>query len=201
MVEDTEFRQLYMAPINPDEIFSCEDGKKAYALKTVSLGACIDEESEKEKLAAAVVSSDILGFESECVVDMYPYVLDTYTADKRLNARFGWGGHAPGEKNYQESCRFRTGDKVLCVVHQVYDAVVPGIVVRPISVEDWREWFETDELNPFDNFEEYLKQIIDWDWDYVIVRPLVRLDRGCEKMGEPIAIPRVYIFPYQKFEI
>lgn len=201
MIEDTEFRELCVAPINQDEIFSCEDGEKAYVLKTVSLGTCIDKISEKKKLAAAVVSPDTLGFEFDFEVDMYPYVLDTYTADKRLNARFGWGGHSPGGKHYQESCRFRPGDKVLCVVHQGYDAVVPAIVVRPVSEDDWRRWFETDEFNPFDNLEEYLEHIIDWDWDSVIVRPLVRLKRGCEKMEEAIAIPRVYIFPYQKFEI
>lgn len=201
MIEDTEFRELCVAPMNQDNIFSCEDGEKAYALKTVNLGTCIDDKSEKEKLAAAVVSADTLGFEFDFEVDMYPYVLDTYTADKQHNAHFEWGEHAPDGQKYQESCRFRPGDKVLCVVHQGYDAVVPAIVVRPMSIEDWREWFESDEFNPFDNFEEYLEQIIDWDWDSVIVRPLVRLDRGFEKMEEIIAIPRVYIFPYQKFEI
>lgn len=200
MIENTILTQFLVEPIDPSLVLSSEPGEKAYSLKSIHHGECKNEEEEQSKLAEAEVTPNTLGFELDFEVDMYPYELVTYTANKQINAHFEWGDHAPGEKNYQEKCQFKPGDKVLCVIHSGYDAVIPAIVVEPLDeqyvIQLYKEALEEGYGVP-DTFEEFLETYYDWDWDAVIVRPLVRLKTDWEEMGETEAIQRVYLFPYK----
>ncbi|MBO5062251.1 MAG: hypothetical protein J6C31_06510 [Prevotella sp.] len=134
---------------------------------------------------------------------MYPYVLVTYTEDKKINAHFGWGGHAPEEKNYQEKCRFKLGEKAICLMYEGYDVVFPAIVVDPLTREYLEELHRTsnDPLVSAQSSEEFIDSWLDWNWDSVIVRPLVRLRNDREEMGNTLIVNRVYLFPYKGFEI
>ena len=95
MTENTKLTQFIVEPIEPTLVLSSAPGEKAYSLKIVEHGECKNEEEEQSKLAEAEVTANTLGFELDFKVDMFPYVLVTYTVDKNLNAQFGWGGHAP----------------------------------------------------------------------------------------------------------
>lgn len=114
------------------------------------------------------------------------------------------GRSCPGEKNYQEKCRFKYGDKVLCVIHRGYDAIIPAIVVEPLGEQHVIQWYKEafeEGYGTSDTFEEFLETHYDWGWDAVIVRPLVRLKNDWEERGETEVIQRVYLIPYKTFEI
>ena len=204
MIEDTILNQFCVRAIDKSAILSSESGERAYELETIHHGICEDESEEAERLASiSPVSQDTLGFELDFEVDMYPYDLTTFTSDKQVNAKFVWGGHAPGERKYMEKCRFNPGDKVLCVVHQGYDAVIPAIVVGPLSGKYIRGLYEIDSEMQliYSSADEVIEDWLDWDWVSVIVRPLVRLKNDWEEMGEVVMIPRVYLFPYKGISI
>ena len=100
-------------------------------------------------------------------------------------------------------CRFQRGDKVLCLIYEGFNAVFPAIVVEPLSEEDLRRSY-TAEGWDFDNpsVDELIKNWWDWNWDSVVVRPLVRIIDCCMiPMGETVIVNRVYVFPYKKFDI
>ena len=119
MIEDTKLTQFCIGPIEPDRIFSAEEGEVAYALKSISHGTCETIEEEKKRLQSIVpVSPETLGFELDMEVDLLPFSLTTFLADKSVNGTYEYGEHAPGEKHYQEHCRFQRGDKVLCLIYE-----------------------------------------------------------------------------------
>lgn len=203
MIEDTTLTQFLVEPISPSLVLSSQPGEKAYSLKSIHHGECKNREEEQSKLAEAEVTPNTLGFELDFEVDMYPYDLITYTADKHFNAHFVWGDHAPGDKNYQEKCRFKPGEKVLCLMYEGYDVVFPAIVVGSLTREYLEELHRTsnDPLVSVQSSEEFIDSWLDWNWDSVIVRPLVRLKNNWEEMGNTLIVNRVYLFPYKKFEV
>ena len=90
MIEDTKLTQFCIAPLEPDWIFSAEEGEVAYALKEIFHGIC--ETKEEETLQSIVtVSPETLGFELDMEVDMLPFSLTTFLADKSVNAPMGMG--------------------------------------------------------------------------------------------------------------
>lgn len=204
MIEDTILTQFCVAPIDPEIAVSSEADETAYALQSIRHGRFSSTKEEEEALNAAPVSDSTLGYELEMEIDLYPGILTTFTADKHVNAKFDWGGHAPGERNFQESCRFKSEEKVLCLMYEGLDAVFPAIVVGPITEQYLRELYERDKAFQMghDSADEAVAAWCDWDWDSIIVRPLVRL-RNCwgEEMGQTVLVHRVYSFPYKKFEV
>lgn len=206
MLEDTVLTQFYLEPMEPERIVWAEDGEIAYTLKTINHGEIHNYAEEMQRLEAITpVSANTLGFELDTGCDFIPDVLKTFTADKKKNAEYNWGEHAPGGKRHQEPCRFKPGDKVLCLMYGGYDAVFPGIVVSQLSAEYLRELYETDETcqDGYESADDMIERWADWDWDSIIVRPLVRLKSDCwdEEMGNTLMVNRVYVFPYKKFEI
>lgn len=202
MIEDTKLTQFCIAPLEPDWIFSAEEGEVAYALKEIFHGTC--ETKEEETLQSIVtVSPETLGFELDMEVDMLPFSLTTFLADKSVNVTYGYGDHAHGEKHYQEHCRFQRGDKVLCLIYEGFNAVFPAIVVESLSEEYLRRSYTEEGWDLFNPSEdELIKNWWDWNWDSVVVRPLVRIIDCCMiPMGETAIINRVYVFPYKKFDI
>lgn len=203
MLEVTVINEFRVKPISPEQVVSSVDGETAYSLESISQGKCDLLTKEEEIISHFLVTDTTLGFESVTECDSVPYDLITYNADKSKNARYQYGDHAPGEEKYQEACRFRPGDKVLCLMYEGYDAVFPGIVIGPLTEEYLRKLYETNEDMQigYSSADEAVEQWLDWNWDSVVVRPLVRLRNDWEEMSDTVMINRVYVFPYKKFEI
>ena len=203
MLEDTVINEFRVKPINPDKIVSSVNGETAYLLVSIPHGKCDIPTKEKEIISNIPVTDTTLGFESATECDSDPYNLITYNADKSENAHYQYGDHAPGEEKYQDACRYKPGDKVLCLMYEGYDAVFPGIVVGPLTEEYLRNFYETNEdlQIGYSSADEAVEEWLDWNWDSVIVRPLVRLKNDWEEMGDTVMVNRVYVFPYNEFEV
>ena len=203
MLEDTVINEFRIKPINPEKVVSSVDGETAYSLESIPHGKCDIPTKEEEMISNIPVTDTTLGFEKDTECDFCPCFLTTYNADKSENASYEYGDHAPGEDNFQEKCRFKPGDKVLCLMYEGYDAVFPCIVVGPLTEEYLRKLYETDEDMQigYSSADEAVEEWPDWNWDSVIVRPLVRLKNDWEEMGDTVRVNRVYVFPYKKFEI
>ena len=182
-----------------------EEGEIAFGLKCINHGEIRLPSEEKAKLEAiAPVSHNTLGFELDCECDLMPYVLETFTADKHMNAEYQCGHHAPRCERYQEPCRFKAGERVLCLMHEGFDAVFPGVVVGPLSEEYLRPQYEIDEVmqEGYDSVDNLVKGWLDWNWNTVIIKPLDRLKNTWnEEMGDTVMVNRGYLFPYKKFEV
>lgn len=203
MIEDPVLTEYRMNPISPDKIVHTEDSEVAYALESVSHGTCATTKECQEVLKDIATMAYTLGFEIDLECDFAPSTLRTYNSDKTLNAEYGYGEHQPGGKRHPEPCKFQLRDKVLCLIHEGYDAVFPAIVVGPLTEEYLRNLYETDpEMQiGYSSADDAVERWLDWNWDSVIVRPLVRLRNDWEEMGETVMVNRVYLFPYIKFEI
>ena len=203
MLEDTVINEFRIKPISPEKVVSSVDGETAYSLESIPHGKCDTPTKVEEMILNIPVTETTLGFESDTECDSDPYDLITYNADKSENARYEYGDHAPGEGKYQEECRFKPGEKVLCLMYEGYDAVLPGIVVGPLTEEYLRKLYETNEDMQigYSSADEAVEEWLDWNWDSVIVRPLVRLKNDWEEMGDTVMVNRVYVFPYKRFEV
>lgn len=204
MIEATKLSEFRLKPIDSQRIVSVEHGETAYALESIPFEECQTQEQEDEILSSSPVLEATLGFESETECDFLPYDLPTFNADKTLNAQYHFGDHAPGEMDYQTECSFKSGEKVLCLMYEGYNAVFPGIVVGLLTEEYLRQLYETDDEMriEYSSADEAVEKWLDWNWDSVIVRPLVRLkNEWDEEMGETVIVNRVYVFPYKQFGV
>lgn len=203
MLEDTTLTEFRVRPIDAKRIIEARAGETAYALDSVSHGTCENSEEERKKLASLKTAPSTLAFEFDTQCDNWPYVLETYNADKTLNAIYNYGEHSPKGECFQEKCRFNVGEKVLCLMFEGYNAVFPGIVVSPLTEDYLREFYEKNEdmQISYASAEEAISKWQDFHWDSVIVRPLVRLNNAWEDMPDTVIVNRVYVFPYKKFNI
>lgn len=203
MLEDTDINEFRVKPISPEKVVSSVDGETAYSLESIPQGKCSMPKEEAEIISKIPVTEATLGFASDTECDFDPYVLITYNTDKSENACYQYGGHAPGEEKYQEESRFKPGDKVLCLMYEGYNAVFPAIVVGPLTEEYLRKFYDTNEDMQigYSSADEAVEQWSDWNWDSIIVRPLVRLKNDWEEMGDTVIVNRVYVFPYKQFEV
>lgn len=192
---------LAVKAFDDNKVLSCEDNEKCYSLDNKYIGEFI---SKDDALFAGKSShyaeNRLLGYNFEQVEDMYPFVLETFNPQFVTNAKYVHGNHAPGEKAFQTAAGFQPGEKVMCVIFQGQNIVFPAIYEGPITIEYLKEQFDKDSLEIFfDSFEDYLKEFVDYDWDTVIVRPLVKIDNP--DWAERMAINRPYVFPYKRFDI
>lgn len=141
----------------------------------------------------------LLGYNIEDEEDMSPFSVAVYDHNFNQITEYEWESHAPGEGNFQEMGWLTPGDKVLAVIRD-FDAVIPCEIIGPISEEFLKAEKEADEMCPF-AYEEIKEDMWDWDWDKVIVRPLVRLADEHKSMPEQMLAQRVDIFPYREFDL
>lgn len=203
MIENPVLTEYRVSPISQDKIVHTEDFEVAYALESVSHGTCATTKECKSKLKDIPAMPNTLGFEIDLECDFCPSALTTYNSDKTLNAEYSYGEHQPGGNRHPEPCKFQVGQKVLCAIHEGYDAVFPGIVVGPLTEEYLRKLYETDTdlQTGYSSTDEVVEKWPDWNWDSVIVRPLVRLKNDWEEMSETVMVNRVYLFPYKAYPI
>ena len=85
---------------------------------------------------------------------------------------------------------------MLAAIIPSYNAIIPATIIGPVTPDTYRKVYEEDELCHihYDSFEDFEKEIWDFDWDAVVVRPLVRLNG----MSEEVIVPRIYLLPYRE---
>lgn len=145
-------------------------------------------------------TQNILGYKIEEEKGWWPTKLQIYDAEKKLFSSYTYGGHRPGEEKFQEPCRFAVGEKAMALMS--YDEsdneLVPVTVLGPVSREFFRKFYDMYyEQDPgiYTSFKKFEKDLNDWDWDSVVVQPLVKKDG----LGDLEYVPRVHLFPYQEF--
>ena len=201
MEGETELTQFFVAPIDSSAIIFAEPGERAYSLKSKRIAT--DCSSSETEAAAPDDDANVLGYEAYTAIGLQPFLVETDTADKRLNERYTMGCHAPGGVMYQERSKFKPGEKVLCITNKGIDAVIPAIVIGPLSKLYLHEIYENNERAKLHctSLEQSLDNFTDWAWDAIVVRPLVRITNSWEPMGETIWVPRVYLFPFKRFQV
>lgn len=161
------------------------------------LGSFSYRETALSALSHAIYRPDAVLFkEVEVDEDFDPEYIQIYDKDMQPLSTYVQGEHWPDGDRYQEPCGFAPGDKVLAAIFPSYNAIIPAAFIGPVTPEAYRKVYEEDELchNHFESFEDFEKDIWDFDWDTVVVRLLVRLDG----MPEEVIVPRIYLFPYSE---
>ena len=129
---------------------------------------------------------------------MAPWHYVVYNPDFTINSEYNEGGHEPGGNNYQKEYGFSQGDKILAIVD---DVLVPCEVVGPVSVDFMRSNFDKNGYRNEEDFQKYMSRLWDWDWDTVIVHPLVKIKTEFGEISSDMTAQRIYLFPYQELKI
>lgn len=125
---------------------------------------------------------------------MAPSLYVVYTPDFTVYSEYSEGEHEPGGDNYQEKCAFSSGDKVLAIIEN--EVLMPCIFVGPVSKEFFKEMYRKRGALE-EKIDELVSQLWDWNWDSVVVKPLVKIDTGLGEMPSETTAQRIYIFPYR----
>jgi ribonuclease J len=200
--DDTD--AMVLAVDNPTDEFHVvanDDNLKWWTLDQRHLGNFMNSDDAKAMLQSTVYASDrLLGRAVEEEEDMSPFCIEVYDPNfKQLN-KYEWGGHLPVECRYQEMGWLKEADKVLAIIRCGFDVVVPCEIVGPITEEFLKSQTEADALCPL-SYDEIKEDMWDWDWDCVVVRPLVRLANEYDTIPELALVHRVDIFPYKEFDL
>lgn len=136
----------------------------------------------------------LLGYSIESDDDMDV----VYNPDFTEYSVYTEGEHEPDGNNYQEKCAFSPGDKVLAIIE---DAVLmPCTFVGLASKEFFKEMYRKRGALE-EKIDELVSQLCDWDWDSVVVKPLVKIDTGLGEMPSETTAQRIYVFPYKELEL
>ena len=188
--------------VNPGEEIKRIDGdEKFWGLAEKNVGTFSNRTDAFFALSHINKSDCLFGFQIEEEEDMTPSVNEIYDSKLSLLATYTEGGHRPGGEKYHEACRFAQDEKVLALFTHTYHSVVPAIVSGPVTKDDFREMLENDPIasNFYDDYEDFIASLYDWDWDSVVVKPLIKLTNGFDEMTDKEIVPRVYLFPYREF--
>lgn len=186
----------YKHPDSNLKVIANPEGLPWWEIDQKSIGEFLRYDDAEYALRHTVYApSRLLGCTIESDEDMAPWDYTVFNPDFTVYSEYVYGDHTPDGDNYRQSSGFNPGDKVLAAIYPMYNAIVPCEIVGPITVEFLKEGFEKQEINTSATFEEYIEELWDWDWDTVIVRPLVRLGNGHFQMDETIDVQRIYLFP------
>lgn len=136
----------------------------------------------------------LLGYEIESDEDMSPFLYVVYNPDFTEYSRYDEGGHNPEDENYQTDCEYTPGQRVLAVID---DVLVPCEIVGPLTVDFLRKDFNKFGPRSEKDFQEYKSELWDWDWDKVVVRPLVKIKNEFIEISSETTAQRIYILPYK----
>lgn len=137
----------------------------------------------------------------------------SYSADKKIIARYDFGNHYPGKENYRNIAPFKPGDIVwACNATRESGEIIPAEIVRPFDLGYliYKKWdFLRTQKEPADRrlYEMYIPtdtsdlgdNLYDQDWDAIIVKPLIKVKGfdGCYlDTDEYESFSRLMLFPY-----
>ena len=136
----------------------------------------------------------LLGYTIESDEDMAPFLYVVYNPDFTEHSKYDEGGHNPEDESYQTDCEYTPGQRVLAVIDEI---LVPCEVVGPLTVDFLRKDFNKYGPRSEKDFQEYKSELWDWDWDKVVVRPLVKIKTEYGEISSETIVQRIYIFPYK----
>ena len=137
----------------------------------------------------------LLGYAIEADEDMAPFLYVVYNSDFTEHSEYSEGGHNPEKEGNHIDCGYTSGQRVLAVID---DVLVPCEFVGPLTADFLRKEY----INEFGSliekdFQEYKSELWNWDWDKVVVRPLVKIKTECDEISSETTVQRIYIFPYK----
>lgn len=140
----------------------------------------------------------LLGYAIESDEDMAPFLYVVYNPDFTEHSEYNEGGHDPEDEHYQTDGEYTPGQRVLAVIDEV---LVPCEVVGPVTVDFLRKDFNKYGPRSEEDFQEYKSELWDWDWDKVVVRPLVKIKTEYGEISSETIAQRINIFPYKTLSI
>ncbi len=199
--KDTSFAAVICLE-EPDESLDVDnpDGLQWWKINDRQIGEFRWSEEAYDALQHIVYRPEkVFAYEIETMGLADPNKSIIYNKDFSVHAKYQKGGHHPDGRNFQEKSCFKPGEKVLCLKFRGFNAVFPAIVEGPITKEYMKKVYKNDEFisDYYRSFNAFLEDWTDWDWDSLIVRPLVRLNFGWEKMEETFLVNRIHVFPYE----
>lgn len=188
-------------PLEEDiKLLSNPDNLTVWSLEDRCLGEFQRADEALWALKHAVYAPDrIFGYSVEDDEDLWPYSHKVYDTEFNLLAEYSFGGHYPDDKNWQQECAFKPGDLAYAIYYSTFRVLIPCQVIGPITEEFVKRMYEEDDLAP-DTYDEYVDGFNDWDWDAVIVKPLVRIKNQYEELPELITVNRIHLFPLKEKE-
>lgn len=136
----------------------------------------------------------LLGYVIESDEDMAPFLYVVYNPDFTEHSKYDEGGHNPEDEDYQTDVEYTPGQRILAVIDEM---LVPCEVVGPVTVDFLRKDFNKYGPRSEEDFQEYKSELWDWDWDKVVVRPLVKIKTEYGEISSETTAQRIYIFPYK----
>ena len=176
------------------------EGLQYWSLDERSLGEfqCW-EDAEFALLHVVYAPNRLLAYSIETDDDMAPSLYVVYTPDFTEYSEYSEGKHEPGGNNYQEKCAFSPGDKILAIIEN--EVLMPCTFVGPVSEEFFKEKFRRRGAANEEVVEELVSDLWDWDWDSVIVKPLVKVETEFREISSDTTAHRIYVFPYKELEL
>ena len=141
----------------------------------------------------------LLAYSIESDDDMAPEIYMVYKTDFTEYSVYTEGEHEPGGNNYQEKCAFSPGDKVLAIIEN--EVLMPCTFIGPVSEDFFKECRRKDGIIDEKKIDEFVSDLWDWDWDSVVVKPLVKIVTGLGEMPSETTAQRIYVFPYKELEL
>lgn len=141
----------------------------------------------------------LLAYSIETEDDMASSLYVVYTPDFTEYSKYSEGEHEPGGNNYQEKCAFSSGDKVLAIIQN--ELLMPCTFVGSTSEEFFKECHRKNGVEDEEKIDKFVSDLWDWDWDSVIVRPLVKIKSRFIDTSSDTTAQRIYVFPYRELKL
>ena len=74
-------------------------------------------------------------------------------------------------------------------------------IIGSASEEFFKGCHRKDGVVDEKKIDEFVSDLWDWDWDSVIVRPLVKVETEFRNIYSDTTAQRIYIFPYKELEL
>lgn len=190
----------YKKPEKSDKVIDNPERLQYWALDEHSLGEFQCWNDAEFALHHVVYAPNrLLAYSIETEDDMAPSLYVVYTPDFTEYSEYSEGGHELGGNNYQEKCHFFPGDKVLAIIEN--ELLMPSKFVGPISEEFLKEKYRRQGAANEKVIDERISNLWDWDWDSVIIRPLVKVKSGFIDTSSDTTAQRIYVFPYRELKL
>lgn len=183
-----------------DKVIDNPEGLQYWAIDERSLGEfqCWDD-ADFALHHVVYAPNRLLAYSIETEEDMAPWLYVVYNPDFTEYSEYSEGEHEPGGNNYQERCAFSAGDKVLAIIEN--ELLMPCTFVGSMSEEFFKDCHIKNGVVDEEKIDKLVSDLWDWDWDSVIVRPLVKVKSGFIDTSSETTAQRIYVFPYRELKL